>query len=400
MGNAIDTMKLVVATALLAAVAFAAPRTFLETDAVVPEETMVQTGMKATVESLQKQFQELQAELQDGAKATPGVIEVINDMITLIETDIEVAINDAHVADQTVLDTKMNDIALMNGRFSELVDNLNERATQIEGLIADAIAKSADWKAKSETFTATQEHYMKTYDNQTKTCCEKDNAGVIDVQYTPAYALCDYTVPAGSGCGDRAVAAVQDIITTPFTDGLALYRALVAACNGLTADLAVADANTDAAIEDCQTAKLLTKGAESQTQDEKDVWSARWDRTISNYTGMMADYEASEKRVKSDEVDRKNEWDATQEIKCMLAAYRDGGSFDDATRASCQQGIDSGPLFNIDYPAKVPQLSWDKHVFTEFTDAGDYESTCDARTPAPEFTCVVADPRPYPDCNH
>merc|ERR1712139_684262 len=141
----ICAMKLVVVTALLAAVAFAAPRNFLETDAVVPEE-LVQTGTSESVESLKKQFHELQMQLKDGSKATPGVIEVINDMVALIESDIEVAINDAHKADQDTLDAKMAYIGDLNAAYSNMVAELNVRADGIEKLIADAISKSATWK--------------------------------------------------------------------------------------------------------------------------------------------------------------------------------------------------------------------------------------------------------------
>jgi len=361
----------------------------------------VQSGTAMSVANLKKQFHELQMQLKDSSKATPGVKKVIDDMVAMIESDIEVAINDAHTADQDTLNSKMDAIGDLNSVYTDHVGALNERADHIEVLIADAIDKSATWKAKSETFTDVQNHYFKVYDNQTKTCCSKDNAGVIDVEYTPAYALCDYTVPAGSGCGDRAVKAAEDIVTTPFTDGLALYRALLAACNGLIVDLDQADIATDHAIANCDTAKQNTKAAEDETQQEKDEWSEDWDQTIANYNGnytaMMADYDSNKERVESDEADRKKEWKSTQEIKCMLLAYRDGGSFDSATQEKCSQGIEVH--LDIGYPAVVAQLSWDKHVFTLFTDASEYEHTCDARTPAPEFSCVVAEPRPYPVCS-
>jgi len=403
-GQNSSAMKLVVLALALAAVAYAAPRnTYATVDTVVPEESLVQSSTAMSVADLKKQFHELQMQLKDGAKATPGVIDVINDMVALIESDIEVAINDAHRADQTTLNTKMRAIADLNDVYTQHVANLNARADHIETLIADAIDKSATWLAKSQTFTQVQNNYFAVYDNQTKTCCSKDNAGVIDVEYTPAYALCDYTVPAGAGCGGRAVKAAEDIVTTPFTDGLALYRALLAACNGLIIDLDAADQATDVAIGNCDTAKQNTKAAEKETQQEKDEWSDDWDQTISNYNGnytaMMSDYDTTKTRVVSDEADRKKEWPSTQTIKCMLLAYRDGGTFDDATHNKCKEGIVT--KLDIGYPAVIAQLSWDKHVFTLFTDASDYEHTCDARTPAPEFTCVVAEPRPYPTCtNH
>jgi len=391
-------MKLVVVTALLAAVAFGAPRT-MDVDTVVPE-SLVQSGTSMSVESLQKQFEELKASVEGTEHATPGVIEIINDMVTLIETEIEKAINDAHHADQTTLNTQMSEIQDLNDVYTQHVKLLNEEAGRIELQITDAIEKSAIWKGKSEDFTTAENHYLYVYDNKTETCCRQDNAGVIDVQYTPAFATCDYTVPAGMQCGARAIQAAVDIVTTPFTDGLALYRALVFACNTLKVDLVAADEACENAFGACDTAKQNTKSAETETQQEKDSWSGRWDQTIAeyngNYTHLMSVYDTTKARVEKDELDRKKEWPAVQTIKCMLLNYRDGGTFDNAAHEKCNTGIVT--KLDIGYPAVVKQLSWDKHVFTEFTDASAYESTCDARKPAPEFTCVVAEPNPVPVC--
>jgi len=111
---------------------------------------------------------------------------------------------------------------------------------------------------------------------------------------------------------------------------------------------------------------------------------------------MVAKYRATVKRVKSDEIDRKNEWKSTQEIKCMLKAYRDGGSFDAETQTKCSTGIVT--KLDINYPKIIAQLSWEKHVFTDFTDASDYEETCTKRKPDPLFECVMEEPRPFPVC--
>merc|ERR1719199_1480018 len=132
-------MKLVVLALALAAVAYAAPRnTYAAVDTVVPEESLVQSSTAMSVADLKKQFHELQMQLKDGAKATPGVIDVINDMVALIESDIEVAINDAHRADQDTLDAKMASIGDLNAAYSNMVAELNVRADGIEKLIADA----------------------------------------------------------------------------------------------------------------------------------------------------------------------------------------------------------------------------------------------------------------------
>merc|ERR1712072_1190661 len=367
MGENNHTMKLVFLALALTTVAFAAPRTnFLENDQVVPEE-LAQVGLASSVSTLKHQFHELQMQLKDGAKVTPGVKDTIDKMIDMVTDEIEPAINDAHAADQETLNVKMSAIAELNAGLESDVELLNGEADTVRKLI----------------------------DDQTDRCCQKDNSAVLDVEYVPAYVECDYTVPAGATCSKRARDAVSAIVTTPFTDGLALYRKLLGECAQLTQDLADADSDTDAKIDDCQKKKLAEDAASKLAASEQARVQKQWDETIAyyngNYTAKNTDYHHHKAIVVTQETDRKSEWEATQQIKCMLEAYKEGGQFDDATADACKEGI----VVNLDigYPEEVQQLFPVLEPFEDQTDTSKYEHTCDARTPAPEYTCIVREPR-------
>jgi len=403
MGENNHTMKLVFLALALTTVAFAAPRTnFLENDQVVPEE-LAQVGLASSVSTLKHQFHELQMQLKDGAKVTPGVKDTIDKMIDMVTDEIEPAINDAHAADQETLNVKMSAIAELNAGLESDVELLNGEADTVRKLIDDQQAAAAAWDSAASLFTQTQNNYLHTYDDQTDRCCQKDNSAVLDVEYVPAYVECDYTVPAGATCSKRARDAVSAIVTTPFTDGLALYRKLLGECAQLTQDLADADSDTDAKIDDCQKKKLSEDAASKLAASEQARVQKQWDETIAyyngNYTAKNTDYQKHKAIVQTQETDRKSEWEATQQIKCMLEAYKEGGQFDDATADACKEGI----VVNLDigYPEEVQQLFPVLEPFEDQTDTSKYEHTCDARTPAPEYTCIVREPRPYPQCtNH
>merc|ERR1711959_728697 len=319
MGRQPETMKLcVLAFALCAVVALAAPRAnFLENE-VVPEE-LVQVGAASNVATLKHQFHELQMQLQDGAEVTPQVKKTIDKMIGMVTDEIEPAITEAHADDQETLNDKMAAIAQLNAGLNRDVEILKDEANTVRNLIDDEQAAAAKWDSAASLFTATQNAYLKTYDDQTDTCCQKQNSAVLDVEYVPASVTCDYTVPAGATCSKRARAAVAAIVTTPFTDGLALYRQLLGKCSQLAKDLDAADKDTDAKIDDCQAKKRTEKAASELASTEQARVQKQWDETITfyngNYTAKNADYQKHKGIVQTQETDRKSEWEATQQIK-------------------------------------------------------------------------------------
>merc|ERR1712072_1356359 len=183
MGDHLEAMKLVAVALALVAIATAAPRGGLDVESVVPEEAeLAQTSTTAgDIEMLKKQFAELQEQIQDGA--TPGVRGVIEKMIKMVEEDIMKAILDAHNTDQTTLNSKMQKIADLNEMTKEQVEDLHKTRDQIIGMIDECHRLSKDWEAKSKQFTSDQNAYLKVHEQMRTTCCEKDHAGIIEVEY-------------------------------------------------------------------------------------------------------------------------------------------------------------------------------------------------------------------------
>merc|ERR1711934_1235642 len=336
MGEHLEAMKLVAVALALVAIATAAPRGGVDVESVVPEESeLAQASTTAgDIQMLKKQFKELQEQIQDGA--TPGVRGVITKMIKMVEEDIMKAIQDAHESDQTDINRKMAKIADLNDTYNKKVDAFNKKRDQIKILIDDCHEKSKDWEKKSQQFTADENACLAKHEEKEDVCCKKDHAGIIEVEYTPAFATCNYQTKEGARCGEKAVKAVEDIVTKPFTDGLTLWRKLLKQCNGLVVETDNADTKTANSWELGKAAKKLCKAEEKSTQAEKDQWNADWDAAIKTYDDtykkFRADYVANKKRVESNMADRKKEHVGVHEINCMLKAYRDGGSFEhDAT---------------------------------------------------------------------
>merc|ERR1712072_1673453 len=379
MGEPLVAMKLVLLALVLCGAAFAAPRSnFLEDDQLVPEEELAQVGLSSNVATLKKQFHELQVQLKDGAKVTPGVKATIDKMIGMVTTEIQPAITDAHQDEQADLNLQMSQIGQLNKALAGNVKLMRPQADIVRGLIDKQQAAAQAWDDAAGLFTHSQNSYLETYDAKTDTCCQKVNSAVIDREYTPAFKNCDYTVPEGANCAKDEAAAVAAIVTTPMTQGLTLYKKLQGECSGLTAELETADSTVNTNFKDCGVKKSTEAAAATEAENEQarvlKEWGIMMDFYNGNYTAKYTKYTKDEAKVKVHENDRKGEWKATHQIKCMLESYKVDGTFDGATADKC-----NGEL-NI-------QL-----------DTSKYENVCDARTEAPEYTCVERKVRPQPEC--
>merc|ERR1719174_1235949 len=167
------------AALVLCSVSFAAPRSnFLEDDQLVPEEELAQVGLSSNVATLKKQFHELQVQLKDGAKVTPGVKATIDKMIGMATTD-------AHQDEQADLNLQMSQIGQLNKALAGNVKLMRTQAGIVRGLIDKQQEAAQKWDDAAGLFTHTQNSYLETYDAKTDTCCQKVNSAVIDREYTP-----------------------------------------------------------------------------------------------------------------------------------------------------------------------------------------------------------------------
>jgi len=368
--------KLVVLAALLSAVALAAPRTVF-----VESEVLVQSAAKthSAVAMLKEQFKALEVQLKSGAKVTPAVARVINEMIDMVTNEIEPAIEEAHASDQEELDAKMKVITDYNTVQTDKRNLLLTTGQNIESDIQAHNKVALEWDQAAKAYLAAIAKYEKTTKDKTDTCCDKQQAAVVATEYTPAFAKCDYTAANAGKCTARAEAAVADAVQSAFEAGLKRYTNLVAGCASMTAQQTADKADMDTKDQHCDDKEADARSRKKLLDTQIAQFDSDWAAAVSEYTAGITEAEGNfttaRTRVKSDEADRKDEWVSTQEIKCMLQNYQAGGSFDEASMNNCKAGIKSDHLVIV-YPPIPPRVVWTKPVFTELTDWSAYAQDC------------------------
>jgi len=384
----------------LSACAFAAPSRFMETDALVPEEELMQ--VPDLMDGLRAQFEQLKS--QAGMEVTPGVKKTIDKMITMVNGRIEPAIKSAHNTDQTTLNTDMAAIQGLNDAFAKQEKMLQQDGNNVRKLIDDEQAKSQAWEKQASTFTSSQTTFLGAFDKQTAACCHRDQAAVMSMEYVPAYAQCDYKKQDTSGgCAARAKKAVADVVTAPFSEGLAKYRAARAECAKDTTTLNAAEADTAKQFSACGSAKTVATDASHLAAKEQKRMQAAWDKATSTYAKRyheeMSKYTVTVARVRKDDKDRTAEWGAAQVIKCMLRAYKAGGKLDKAANDKCAAGIKTKGIVDVGYPKVVKEIKPVLKPFEAQADDSAYEHTCDTRAKSPAFKCPAPFMKPRPSCN-
>jgi len=407
-GNPSDYMmlapKLILLAAALSAVAFAAPR---NVDSHFVEETaLVQAKVyQSSINSLQKQFSELQVSLKSKtyAEVTPGVKDTIDKMTALIESDIEPAIHDAHRSDQELLDTEMQKIQTYTDSIRSQQTILYAKADDIRKWIGEHNDLVGEWRTRAEKFIAARDDWTATHNNKTVTCCAKDNAAVVDVAYLSPYHQCDYKATGADDCIDNALANVKSYVEPYFTDGLNHYLDLVKTCDFLGNLTVTKHQAFQTADEDCDSYEEQTRSKAdliaSETAQFESDWANLRDGYRVNITIREDRYNGHEAQVKSDEADRKNEWTSTQTIKCMLVNYKNGGGFDDDSLSTCQGQTGDTTAFNIVYPAMVEQITWNLEPFAPLSEY-DHDQTCHEEVVQEDPVCEVAAQKPIPECNN
>lgn len=400
--------KLVVLAALLSAVAFAAPRTvFVETDTVVAEETLVQTGAQtaSAVSMIKQQFKALEVQLKSGAKVTPAVAKVINEMIAMITDDIEPAIKEAHASDQEEIDAKMKVITDYNSVQKDKRDLLLETGDNIESDIQSHNQVALAWDQAAKAYLASISYYEETTKNKTDTCCDKQQGAVVATEYTPTFAKCDYTAADADDCTDRAESDVAGAVQSAFESGLSRYTDLVSGCTSMVGQQSDAKSDMDSKNQHCDDQEADARERKKLLDTQITQFDSDWAGAVSEYDAGIAEaegnYTSAKTRVLHDEADRKDEWSSTEEIKCMLENYQAGGSFDDAAMDVCKQDVTVLHL-KVTYPDIPARIEWVKPVFTDLTDWSGYATDCHKEEVADESadqSCSLVDTPAAPVCD-
>merc|ERR1712166_59970 len=393
-------MKLVMLSCLLVIAAYAAPATFVERDSLVPEEILLQNYN--SVADLQAQFGQLKAKLADSSQSTPGVKAAIDNMITMVGT-INTAIKEAHKADQGVLDSKMTIIKNLDEAFTVDLKTVNDAAKVAQNLIAKQQREAAAWEKSVNVFTKTQKSYLKTFKVMEGVCCERDNAAVVDLQYVPAYKECDYTRP--QTCAADAREVVSSVVDDVFEKGLELYLQLKGKCSVQVTKTKSLKKSTDDTIEACQENKRTSKIAHNLAGEHQRGAEAAWEQTVptykKSYDNRLGLYNKEKKKVEAAEVDRKSEWSAVAQIRCLLQSYEKKGTIDKQAEASCtakESHVSSGKL-NINYPAVIAKQNPVENKFAKRTVTDAYYDTCNQRTEPVKRTSVPRKVNDTPKCD-
>merc|ERR1712166_599536 len=107
------------------------------------------------------------------------------------------------------------------------------------------------------------------------------------------------------------------------------------------------------------------------------------------------------KKVEAAEVDRKSEWSAVAQIRCLLQSYEKKGTIDKQAEASCtakESHVSSGKL-NINYPAVIAKQNPVENKFAKRTVTDAYYDTCNQRTEPVKRTCVPRKVNDTPKCD-
>jgi len=403
-------MKLILLAVALSAVAFAAPRT--NDDAFVEETLLVQSkAYEVQYNSVKKQFSELQVQLKGKsyAQVTPGVKKTIDQMKDLIENEIEVAINDAHHADQELLNTEMGKIQTYTATVKTQRTILYATAKRIRGMITEHNNLVNEWRDLAVARQKAATDWTNTHNKAKTTCCAKDNAGVVDVAYLAPYHQCDFKTKKDpktgpDGCTDRALANAKSYVDDYFKEGFDRYNTLVKDCNDLNDETVRRhNAYTQADLS-CDNKEQATRAKADEIATETDAFEKSWKSTRNGYRTQIAiketEYNNKEADVKRDTKDRKAEWESSQIIKCMLINYQEGGGFDDAALSKCKAKAPNTKHLNIVYPPMVKRLTWELEEFEKPSEY-DHASTCHAPVVQAEPVCQVVAQKPIPECtNH
>jgi len=380
---------------------------------------MVQTQTESSVTLLKKQFAQLQAQIQAGTQVTPKVIQVIDKMIEMVKSDIEPAIKQAHISDQEVLNALHESIVSFNSANEGEKKTLLEELASIQTDIGEHNDSAEQWKQKAAAYETSVRLYEKTVKEKTDTCCDKQQAAELAIEYTPSYATCDYATATEGDCSSAATAAVKTAVQSDFAAGFHRYNALNAGCTKLTGDVATTFGDMDQKNTHCDDEQSSCQQRQKALAQKKSLFEADWKKTTEDYATGIAqregDFTTTETRVRGDEADRKDEWVSCAEILCMLESYVSGGKLDEALMNECKgkthskfKGWEAEAAANdsahltIVYPTIPPRVVFEKEEYNAMTDTQPFEHICQIEEAAVEDAdqnCVKVATPAAPNCS-
>merc|ERR1711981_826676 len=349
--------KLVVFAAILSVVAFAAPRgADFGVEDLLTDEPSTHRTMSPQVENLKKQFSALQLQMQSGEEITPQVKVLVQKLVDMVSLEIEPMITKAHEGDQNLVNELMDAIDAHNKFTTSRTEQLLEQAKKHRAMIAEHNDEAEKWKLQGETYLASIPVYQATYVNRSTVCCRRNEVAVLAMEYTPASFDCDFTKPNADNCVADADAAVKKYTAEPFRAGFARYNHWHGGCNNEKAQEIADKKSMDDHDDKCDTLQADVHARKNWLDNDRAEIDQRWHKVTTEYVPLYKakrrEYTKNEVLVWDREATRKEEWKATQEIKCMLLGYQEGGSFNSKGMDECKSKVTTYHLI-INYPKWV-----------------------------------------------
>jgi len=401
--------KLVVLAAVLSAVALAAPvGTAYEAEAT----ELVQTTAQATasrIQSLKDDFAQLKSKIMATKTKDSRFDSAIEKLLKLVSDEIQPAINEAHAADQMMVEEDHQTIVDLNTNYVNERDGLLATATGIRTKQTNFNTDVAEWKAAAHDYEVASQVYLSVYADRNKICCDKDKAGVLDVVYTPAYYACDFSNDAtAENCVSDADSSISSFTVDRFAAGKEKYDGLFTHCNTLKASFIDATNDLDAKDTACDGKRNDAKDLESEITAERKTFDPLWSDSVSGYTAAYKrdtdKYAQTTKDVQGTrEPDRKAEWKSVDEIECMLKTFKVHRSFTEEQLKECnERKVHVGHL-KITYPATPAKEHQTLPAWVAMDSYSAFERTCEEEN-VPQLephTCNPGEAKAYPSCtNH
>jgi hypothetical protein len=369
--------------------------------------------------ALQSEFAAVESQIKSAGKITPGVYATVQKLQSMVTSIIEPAIVESHAADQLLVLTVFREVIACDAQYKKFLNGDKAKAQTALSTV------KTEFDHCGGTVEELKEKYAKCLDDRdvlvrhnNTVCCQEfaicsSPTGYGDceiVKLEQGFAGCDYKTMTGEECFARARAMVAPLqgyfagqdkkyeaVRYECAKFSAATKAKIAECSYLQEAVNAKVQETNAFGEQFNDAARTTEQNCRQACAE---YKECRTKTVAAYLQVVGPCETTSSYgggdcVKNRESDRKNEWETTQTIACLLKHYCDGGHFDEKNVEDCKASISSYHLA-VSYP-KVPD-----EIPCEIPDCGScpgcdecldrpyyaYETPCYA-TPTDEApTCV------------
>jgi len=290
---------------------------------------------------------------------------------------------------------------------------LNGRAKDVRGEIKKHNQYASKWKSAATKYVKAIKGFEKLVADKNRDCCIYKKASMPAVESTPPYLECDFKKESVKKCTADAISAMKSAVADKIKAGAAKYKSYKSKCETLTAKepkdrraLRRADSNCDKQAAATRASRRIVRTDLPKLR--KDFKRQKLEYHA-DYKKYWVAYKKTKKKIKKQEYDRNHEWTSVMEIKCLLANYKDGGSFDSSAKTKCSRQTQEGRDYfghthkaelKLSYPQKIKELHWRLGSFDALTNTKAYQSHCSQTENIPPAPQCSVSKKQKPVCKH